>query len=153
MNRTNLIRTCAVGLTCAAVGAGAGILDSASGASSAAAGKAKSGAKAGSRGLRAAVHADAVVPVRGGGFAAATYDRGFVASISGNDLTLREGTKKATYKTVTLSIPVGATVRLDRQPAQLADLRAGDRVRVLHGPNRTRIAAFDGRAGGGTTTH
>jgi hypothetical protein len=148
MNRTNLIRTCAVGITCAALGAGAGILDSASGATSSP--KAKSGAKAGSRGLQRAVHADAVVPVAGGGFAAATYDRGFVSSVNGTNLTVREGTRKATYKTVTLPIPAGATIRLDRKPAQLADLRAGDRVRVLHGPKRTRVAAFDGRA---ATTH
>jgi hypothetical protein len=151
MNRTNLIRTCAVGITCAAVGVGAGILDPASGAT--ASGKAKAGAKAGARGLQRAVHADAVVPVAGGGFAAATLDRGFVSSVSGNDLTVREGTRKATYKTVTLSIPAGATIRLDRKPAQLADLRAGDRVRVLHGPKRTRVAAFDAKSAAAATTH
>jgi len=149
MNSRHLIRTSAVGLTCAAVGAGAGVLGSASGASPANVAHTNRGHAAAAghlRALRRAVHADAVVPVAGGGFATVTYDRGFLTSVSGNQLTLREGNKKATYRSVTLTIPSGATVRLDRKPAQLAQLQVGDRVRVFHGPKRTRVAALDKQA-------
>lgn len=149
MTKRNLIRTSAVGLTCAAVGAGAGVIGSASGASSAS-GPARAhsarhthSAGGGLRALRRAVHVDAVVPGTGGTFKTVTYDRGVLQSVSANQLTLREGTKQATYRSITLTIPGGATVRLDRAPAQLSQLRAGDRVRVLAGPKRTLVTASD----------
>jgi hypothetical protein len=160
MNRRNLIRTCAVGLTCTAVGAGAGILGSASAAPSAATSAANAAKPANARiarlgRLRAlvrSVHAEVVVPTAGGGFATATYDRGFVETVSATQLTLREGTQTATYQTVTLTIPGNATIRLDRAPAQLSQLKPGDRVRVLSGPKHTRVAAFDTQAANSTPT-
>jgi hypothetical protein len=89
---------------------------------------------------RRAVHADAVVATRSG-FVTVTLDRGFVQSVSGQQLTIREGTKKATYKTVTLTIPSNAKVREDRRTSSLSALTAGQPVWVLQGPNATRVIA------------
>ena len=93
-----------------------------------------------------AVHGDAVVPTKSG-FVTVTFDRGLVKSVSGQQLTITEGTKKATYKTVTLTIPTGARVRDNRHAATLADLKAGQRVLVIQGPTNTYVIAHDVRAG------
>ena len=84
-----------------------------------------------------------MIPVNGQ-FVTVTLDRGFVQSVSGNDLTIREGTANLTYRTVTLTIPRGATVRNDRHAAQLSSLQSGEHVLVFHGPNRTLVAAHHG---------
>ena len=99
---------------------------------------------AGSVTMDGAVHGDLVVPTKTG-FAKATLDRGFVQSVSGTQLTLREGTKTSTYKTVTLTIPAGARVRDNRQAATLSDLKPGQRALVLQGPKRTLVVAHDVR--------
>ena len=70
-----------------------------------------------------------------------TVDRGAVDSVSGNQLTLTEGTVKQTYKTVTLTIPAEATVRDDKQAARLSSLRTGQRVVVVSAPQRTFVVA------------
>jgi hypothetical protein len=77
------------------------------------------------------------------GFANVTLDRGFVQSLSGQQLTLREGTKTATYKTVTLTIPADARVRDNGHQATLADVKQGQHVLVLQGPKRTLVVARD----------
>jgi hypothetical protein len=87
-----------------------------------------------------AVHADAVIDTKSG-FVTVTLDRGFVQSVSGQQLTIREGTKKATYKIVTLTIPSNAKVRDNRKTATLSALTAGERVWVLQGPNATHVIA------------
>lgn len=98
--------------------------------------------------LARAVHGEAVVPQRGGTFANVVYDRGTVKSVSGQDLTLTEGTRTATYKTVTISIPADARVRrAHTRHATLASLQAGDHVRVLQGPKHTLVRAIPARAG------
>jgi hypothetical protein len=89
------------------------------------------------------VHSDAVVPNQKGGFDTITMDRGTFSSLSGAKLTITEGTKTATYKTVTLTIPSGATIRRNGQQAQLSDLKSGDMVLVVQGPKRTLVAAND----------
>jgi hypothetical protein len=91
-------------------------------------------------GLHRAVHAEAVVPFKGQ-FVTVTLDRGFVQKVEGKDLTIREGTKNLTYKTVTLTIPDGAKVRNDGHPSNLSDLQAGEHVVVIQGPKRTRVLA------------
>jgi hypothetical protein len=90
--------------------------------------------------LRRAVHADAVVPYQGK-FVTVTFDRGRVEKVEGSDLTLREGTATLTYKTVTLTIPGNAVVRLNGHAAKLSDLQAGDKAAVLQGPQRTAVRA------------
>jgi hypothetical protein len=70
-------------------------------------------------------------------------DRGSFSSLSGNQLTITEGTKTATYKTVTLTIPAGATVRRNGEAAKLSDLKSGDTVMVMQSPKATVVAAND----------
>jgi hypothetical protein len=89
------------------------------------------------------VHADAVVPNEKGGFDTVTMDRGSFSSLSGDQLTITEGTKSATYKTATLTIPSNATVRRNGEDAKLSDLKAGDEVLVVQSPSRTLVVAHD----------
>jgi hypothetical protein len=138
----------AVATSCAALGAGASVIANAGAANNAAA----SGATAAkhrrawnARGLVArAVHGDLVVATKNG-FATVTLDRGIVQSLSGQQLTIKEGTKRATYKTVTLTIPTSARVRDNRHKATLADLKAGQRVLVVQAPRRTLVIAHNVR--------
>ena len=75
------------------------------------------------------------------GFETVTLDRGSFSSLSANQLTINEGTKTATYKTVTLTIPSNATVRDNRQTSTLSALTAGQRVAIVQGPQRTWVIA------------
>ena len=153
MSHPRLAKAAAVAGACACVGAGAGVLGSASadngsgGQANAAAGKGAHqkhhGRHLGAGALRRAVHADAVVPDGKGGFARATIDRGFVTSVSGDRLTLREGTRRATYQTVTLTIPASARVRDDGRQAKLADVKPGQHAVVLRLPRGTVVRAHD----------
>jgi hypothetical protein len=90
--------------------------------------------------LARAVHADAVVPTKTG-FATVILDRGKVTGVSGNQLTLQEGTAKATYKTVTLTIPATANVRENGKKATLADVKTGQQAAVVQMPQRTLVRA------------
>jgi hypothetical protein len=83
----------------------------------------------------------AVVVATKNGFETVTLSRGFVQSVSGQQLTIREGTRKATYKTVTLTIPSNAVVRDNRQPSRLSSLTGGQRVSVVQGPKRSLVVA------------
>jgi hypothetical protein len=145
----------AVAAGCAVAGAGASMIASAGAASTSAAtsptaSKTPNARKAAGkhrgftvqRALRGTVHGVFVVRTSTG-FATATLDRGFVQSVSGQQLTIREGTKRATYKTITLSIPSAAVVRDNRQKATLAQLKPGQHVSVLQAPKRTVITARD----------
>ena len=89
---------------------------------------------------RRTVQANVVVATKTG-FATVTIDRGFVQSVSGQQLTIREGSRKATYKTVTLTIPSSAKVRDNRQASRLSALTGGQRVAVVQAPKRTWVTA------------
>jgi hypothetical protein len=89
--------------------------------------------------LRRAVHADLVVATKGGKFVNVTVDRGIVEKVEGNSLTLKEGTKNATYKTMTIDLPSNAVVRIKRKPGKLADVKAGQHAMVVRGPQRTAV--------------
>ena len=123
--------------TVAAAAVGVGVAAGISGSSAAPATPKRAVA---SRALARAVHAEAVIPSRHG-FATVTYDRGRVKSVDGNRLTLVEGTAKATYKTVVLTIPAAAVVRNDGAPAALSSLQPGELARVVAGPRKTRVMA------------
>ncbi len=79
------------------------------------------------------------------GFATVTFERGFVQSVNGQQLTLSEGTRKATYKTVTVTIPTTARVLDNGHIATLADLRSGQHVLVLQGPTHALVRARSAR--------
>lgn len=152
MRLGTIAKLAAVLMSCAAIGAAAAAVGSASSPSTtAAAAKGHRGAPRLLRGhpglkraafaVRRAVHAEAVVPKADGTFATLTFDRGKVESVSGQELKITEGTAKATYKTVTLTIPAGARVRVNGKRATLSDVKAGQRVQVAQTPKATLVAA------------
>jgi hypothetical protein len=131
-----------VAVACALVGAGASAIATAGAVSSS---PTNAHHARGHRPLLArSVHGQAVVATRTG-FVTITFDRGFVQSVSGQQLTIREGTRTRTYKTVTLSVPTNARVRDDGSPGSLSDVKSGQRVAVVQGPNRTWVIARDVR--------
>ncbi len=95
--------------------------------------------------LGRAVHAEAVVATNDG-FKNVVLDRGKVKSVSGQSLTITEGTKTATYKDVTLTIPSDAKIHVPgKSDATLADLQAGWKVVVTQLPGRTVVKAAPAR--------
>jgi hypothetical protein len=160
MKRPTIIRTAAVGATCALVGAGAGIAGSQASTNHNTKGRVGHFARAGAvksamaigpgfaigvpgDGTGPPVHSESVVPNEKGGFETVTMDRGTFSSLSGEQLTIAEGTKSATYKTVTLSIPSDATVYRNGEKASLSDIKSGDTVTVVQSPSGTEVNAFD----------
>jgi hypothetical protein len=148
MSRTPSRRLIGFGVACATLGAGAGAIANA-GATGQKPVAIKSAAKTkpGAVSLmHRAVHAEIVVADKGGGFSSLTFDRGILKSVSGDQVTLAEGTRKATYKTVTLTVPAGADVRANGGAASLGTLKPGQRVAVVRTQNRTLVRAHDARA-------
>ena len=152
MKRSTILRMSIVGALCAIAGAAAGIAGSS--ASSSPAPHLRIGL--GGQGFffrhgpladasGPPVHVDAVVPKQGGGFETLTMDRGSFSSLSGSQLTIKEGTKTATYKTVSVTIPSGATVRRNDASAQLTELKPGDQVTVVQSPSSTVVIANDAK--------
>jgi hypothetical protein len=140
-----------VAVCCVALGAGASAIATAGAASSTPAhpGTAAHPGIAARRGAlrrfaRRAVHGSVVVRTKSGS-ATVTFDRGTVDSVNGQQLTMTEGTAKASYKTVTLTIPSTARVRDNRQKATLSDLKAGQRVIVVQAPKQTFVIAHTRR--------
>jgi hypothetical protein len=149
-----MMRMSAVGAVCALVGATAGIAGSSASSSKPTKAAVASAAFANGPGVRFGfgpladaagppVHSDTVVPNEKGGFDTVTMDRGSFSSLSGDRLTITEGTKTATYKTVTLTIPSSATVRRNGEAAKLSDLKSGDTVMVMQNPKATVVVAND----------
>jgi hypothetical protein len=148
MKSNRLIRTVTIGALCAVVGAGAGI----AGSSAATSSKSKSAQASNERRpggpFRFAggppVHSEAVVPNKAGdAFITVTTDTGKVKSVSGDQLTITEGTKTLTYKDVTLTIPSDATIYRNGSKASLSDLQEGDHVMVSKSSDGTFVGAFD----------
>jgi hypothetical protein len=138
-------RVMLIAISCAVLGAAASAIAAAGASTSSHSGAAKSATRdrraQGLRGLaRRSVHGQLVVKTKTG-FATVTFDRGKVDSVSGQQLTMTDGTKKSSYRTVTLTIPSGAAVRDDSKPASLSDLKAGQRVVVVQAPKRTLVLA------------
>src|SRR3954465_4813146 len=88
------------------------------------------------------VHADLVVPTRGGEFKTVTLDRGLVQRVDNGSLTIKEGTRTATYKTATLTIPSDAKISRNRDAAQLSELQPGDYVTVVQSSGKTFVRAI-----------
>jgi len=96
--------------------------------------------------LRRSVHGDLVVHTKDG-FQTASFDRGRVDSISGDRLTLTEGTPKASYRSVTLTIPADARVRDGGSRTELSSVTVGQRVLVIQAPKRTIVFAHTPKQG------
>jgi hypothetical protein len=144
MKNPKSLRTVGVAALCVALGAAGGIASSGAATSkSKKANSTRAGGPPGGPGGRA-VHEDAVVLNKAGtAFITATEDSGTVVSVSGDQLTIKEGTKSVTYKTLTLTIPSGATVKRNGSTAQLSDLKAGDRVHVTQSSDGTTVIGGD----------
>jgi hypothetical protein len=144
-------RLLAVGIACTGLGAGVSAIATA-GATGHKAAAAKTrhaglyhaGLRHAGRRFGRAVHGQFVVSTAGG-FKTITFDRGFVQSVSGSTLTIREGTASATYRTLRLTIPAGARIRNNRQAAALSSLTPGEHVVVLRRPAGTAVIARSGR--------
>jgi hypothetical protein len=162
MKKPTIMRTAAVGTTCALLGTAAGIAGSSASTNNANNARAGHAAKTGAVRFGMAigpgfaigggipgdaagppVHSEAVVPNEKGGFDTVTMDRGTFSSLSGQQLTITEGTKSATYKTATLTIPSDATVYRNGEKAALSDIKSGDSVTVMQGASGTVVNAFD----------
>src|SRR5947209_2339441 len=82
--------------------------------------------RGGPGGAGPAVHEDAIVLNRAGtAFIHESEEAGSVVSVSGDQLTIKEGIGKVTYKTVTVTIPSGAIIVRNFAKATLSDLKAG----------------------------
>ena len=92
------------------------------------------------RAFAGAVQGSLVVHTKSG-FGTVTFERGVVNSVSGNQLTITERTKKAVYKNVTVTIPSNARIRVNRQRGTLGQLKSGQHVTVMTAPNRTVVNA------------
>jgi hypothetical protein len=90
---------------------------------------------------RHVVHAEVVVARRDGSFPTITIDRGRISGVDGSTIHLREGTRKALYKTVDLTLPAGAVVRVNGHRGSISDLKAGMRAVVAQLPKRTVVRA------------
>lgn len=143
-------RTTALLLSGAAIGAAGGYAVSASGAGRPAptartrqgSGNATTArAKGRIARLKRAVSLTAVVPGRDGKFSTISIARGTLVGVTAQQLTLREGTPRASYKTVSLTVRSNVTVRLSKQPSTLSALSPGDRVAVVQGPRKTIVVA------------
>jgi hypothetical protein len=90
------------------------------------------------------VHAEEVVlNTAGSAYITATDDNGKVKSVSGNDVTITEGTAKMTYKDVTVTLPDGATVVRNGAKAKVTDLKVGDQIHVSQSSDGTFVFASD----------
>jgi hypothetical protein len=154
MQRSILVRGGLVVGACALVGAIGGIAGSAAAPSSTSQTQTATdghkgwgpgrGGRPGLAGGGPAVHAELVVPNKdGNGFITVTMDSGKVKSVSGDQLTISEGTDKATYKDPTLTISSNATVRRNFADAKLSDLKDGDQVHVSQSSEGTFVFAVD----------
>jgi hypothetical protein len=149
MQSKMMMRATAIGAACALAGAGAGIAGSSaattsSSATSTTAAKTTNQRGGGPGGHARAVHAvETVLNKAGTAYITETEDSGTVKSVSGNEVTITEGTTAVPYKTVTVTIADGATIERNGKTATLADLKAGDEIHVSVSSDGTRVMAHD----------
>jgi hypothetical protein len=152
MNHSRTLKRGIAAALCATVGATAGIATGAAATTKKSSTKAKSSQAQAGRQSRPpggrpggpAVHEESVVLNKAGtAFITRTEDSGVVVSVSGSDVTIKEGTDKVTYKSVTISVPSGATVVRNGKTAALADLKAGDRVHIEQSSDGANVFAGD----------
>jgi hypothetical protein len=130
----------AVGVTCAAAGAGASVI-AAAGAASSPHPRATAAHRLTLRRLARRTVAGSLVVRTKRGYVNVQIARGLVKQVSGQQLTLAEGTPRSTYRTVTLTLPAHTRVRDNRQPSTLAQVKPGQRAIVLIAPKRAFLVA------------
>ncbi len=130
----------ALALSCLAIGGGASAIANAGAATSSGATTTANHGIAPRRLIARAVQGDLVIATKTG-FTTVTFERGFVQSVKGQQLTMTEGITSMTYNTVTLTIPTAARVRDNGAKSTLADLTPGQHVIVIVGPKQTFVHA------------
>ncbi len=148
-----LARTAAVAALCATVAGAAGIAGSSAASKSHKTKKATNSAQA-ARPLKMfgsmPVHADIVALNKAGtAYTTTTEDNGTVVSVTGDQLVISEGTTALPYKTVTLTIPSGATINRNGATAALSAFVAGDKVHVSQSSDATMVFGGDKTPAGG----
>jgi hypothetical protein len=161
MRRRNWAGAIAVATTCALVGAASGIATSVAATTTPAkttAAKAKAaktraattaasttkGPGRGHHGDGFSVHSVSVqLNQAGTAFVTVTRDEGTVTAISGNDITLHQGTTTVTYKDATITVPAGASVTRNDATAALTEIKVGDRVSISSSSEATTVRAAD----------
>jgi hypothetical protein len=143
-----LARTAAVAALCATVAGAAGIAGSSAATKSHASKKTtnattQSAHPMGPRGNMPVHSEDVVLNAAGTAYITQTEDNGTVVSVSGDQLVITEGTTALPYKTVTLTIPSGATINRDGKTAALTDFVAGDHVHVTQSSDATTVFGGD----------
>lgn len=81
------------------------------------------------------------------GFVHVSIMRGQVRSIAGHRLTLLLGTRRASYRTVTVNLPAHTHVRDNHQRSTLSQVKPGQRALVIRAPHRALVIAHAPRAG------
>jgi hypothetical protein len=155
MGRRKWIGAIAVAATCALVGAAGGIASSGAASKSSSSGTTASSAaskKGGGPGGPGGPHGDGGMSIHsvsvqldkaGTAFITVTRDQGTVTAISGSDITLKEGTKTVTYKTVDVTVADGATVTRNDATAALTDIKVGDSVSIEQSSDGSQVRAYD----------
>ena len=162
MRRRNWAGMLAVATTCALVGAASGIATSGAATTAKTTAAAKAKAAAAAKAKAAAVAAGAAWPDHGGrhggfavhsvsvqlneagtAFVTVTRDEGTVKAISGNEITVHEGTATVTYQDAAITVPDGATITRNDATAALADIKVGDRISISTSSDGTYVRADD----------
>ena len=148
MGRRKWIGAIAVATTCALAGAAGGIASSGAAGtgtiSGTSTGSHLGGGPGGPGGDGMSIHSESVqLNQAGTAFITVTRDQGTVTAISGSDLTLKEGTRTVTYKTVTVTVASGATVTRNDETAALADIEVGDTVSISQSSDGSQVRAYD----------
>jgi hypothetical protein len=152
-------RALALGVLCAAGGAGVGAVASATASTGhsstasahharAADGKANAHGKAIRRARMVELRKVAQHSVSGNvvvdskqGFETISFERGTVDSVNGNQITITEGGPKATQRQETITVPSTVHVRDNGKKASMSSVSAGQHVLVLTLPKRTVVVA------------
>ncbi len=150
------VKTVAVAALCATVAAAAGIAGSSAKTSSKSTKKSRTTNQSGQTQsgrpghplmrmmLGGPVHAEVVVLNKAGtAWITVTEDNGTFSSLSGDQLTITEGTKAVPYKTVTLTIPADAKVIRNGKTAKLTDFVANDHIHVMQSSEGTIVIGGD----------
>jgi hypothetical protein len=160
MSVRTLVRAGATASVCAVIGAGVGIASSAASPRHASTHTTTTSANSAPWGPAGGfflggfpVHADQVILDKAGtGYITQTVDDGTLSSVSSDQLSVTEAIKSVAYKTVTLTIPTGATIALDGNTASVSDLRSGDFVLVRQSADGTSVSAQTSSEHGGLTS-
>lgn len=147
---TTRLQLLTVGLACLGIGAGAGAIATADASSAIAHTRhAQRGAPQFRARLRAVARrtvAGSFVLATPSGFVTVQLARGLVQAVNGQTVTLVEGTRTKTYRTVNLTLPAAVRVRDNRRASTLAHVTPGQRATVIMGPNRALLLAHTPRS-------